>query len=195
MKFRGFFELMLGSKVKARLLEYLLNNDGMLSEREVAKRLGVSHVAVNQSLKALSDANLVIPSRVGGSNVWFLNSDSYAFEACDLKWAAMNPPLVDLLRKLAGEFGGLNQAARVALYGSVARGDEEAGSDIDLGVIAANQTAAGELSLKLEGLNTYCLKRYGNKLSARVLHYGQPEWESGWQSWLAGGTIIKTDQK
>lgn len=199
MKFHGFFEGMLGSRVKARLLEYLLKNGGMLSERELAMQVGVSHVAVNSALKEFHDINFITPSKIGGSNVWFINRDSYAYDACGSKlglgWAAENPPLQDLRTKLEREFNSLREVSEAVIFGSITKGEEESGSDIDLGIIVLNQAGKSKLNPKLEALNIYCLKRYGNKLSPRAYHRDEVNWKGELDKWLREGILIKRAEK
>ncbi len=105
MKFHGFPELVLGSKVKLRVLLYLLSEDVPTSERELSRIIGVSHAAVNKVIKIFYDTNLVMPMRIGNANVWKLNVESYAFRALtNLEHLAKNPPLKELQNEIFEHF-------------------------------------------------------------------------------------------
>lgn len=80
MQFRDFAENLLGSKVKIKLIRHLLSDEAITSERELAKLIGVSPGAVNQTLKEFHEANLVSPLRIGAATAWQLNKKSYAYD-------------------------------------------------------------------------------------------------------------------
>ena len=80
MQFRDFEEELLGSKVKVKLLKYIISEEAITSEREIAKLINVSHGAANKTLKMFHDLNLITPMRIGNVIVWNLNKNSYAYQ-------------------------------------------------------------------------------------------------------------------
>lgn len=170
MKFRGFFEDLLGTRVKARLLEHMFREEAVTSERELARMLGFSHVAVNRTMKELHELNLLEPTRIGNVLAWYLNKDSYAYWALtNLKEAAHKSPLEELKDRIQSFFKGITEALRVVLIGSVAEGKEASDSDIDLFILVDGERERSKLLSKIQELNNTCLRRYGNKISPTVL--------------------------
>lgn len=167
MRFHGFPEFVLGSKVKLKVLLYLLSENVPTSEREISRILGVSHTAVNKVIKDFHDANLVTPIRVGNSNVWKLNAESYAFKAItSLEYLAKNPPL----NELQGEFEvffSYPAVKSVIIFGSIAEGKEMPDSDIDLFILVDKDIKKNILQ-EISEMEVKLIRKYGNKLSARI---------------------------
>ena len=66
---------------------------------------------------------------------------------------------------------------KAVLFGSVARGDEEAGSDIDLFLLVNDDKAKAQAQKQAEALAEKCLELFGNALSPYILtlaEYKQP---------------------
>jgi len=169
MQFRDFTRKAMGSEGRVRVLLYLFKNKTPASEREVARILGLSNTAVNKIMKDFYDINLVSPMRVGTSQVWRLNEQSYAYSALqDLKKLAERPPLEDLKQTIWGEIR--NYAIRKAvIFGSVAEGRELPSSDIDVFILIEKEEARKPVIEKLSKLAQTCLLLYGNSLSLTVM--------------------------
>lgn len=171
MKFHVSPVEMINTGIKIKLMSHLMRHDAPMSEREIASILKISHMSVNRTLKELEAYNLVSFAKTGKAHLWKLNRSSYAFKSLAgiiEQMAELDLPLNDML-KTARRVINPKIALKAVLFGSVARGTEEAGSDIDLFVLVKDEkakkrvlAAAGELSVK-------CLELYGNKLSAYVL--------------------------
>lgn len=80
MQFRNFAENLLGSKVKIKVLKYLLSEATITSEREISRLIGLSPGAVNKTLKEFQNLNLINPMKVGNITTWRLNKESYAYK-------------------------------------------------------------------------------------------------------------------
>lgn len=169
MQFHEFAERLLGSKVKIKILRQLLTEESLPGEREAAKRMGISHVAVNKALAELHDLNLVNPIRAGNVKIWHLNKDSYAHALLnDFAHKIGERPLVHLKRTILDAFSRAPQAVKITLFGSVAEGRETPESDIDLLIVVANEKGKREIEGTISSLNETCLKLYGNPISAHV---------------------------
>ena len=174
--FRGVAERLLGSKVKARLLLHILGEEMLTSERELSKLIGVSHTAVNKALKDFEDLNLITPLRVGNSQVWRLNRQSYAYALlANLPSFAKKWPLRDLKEIISMAFPDMNGLMAVVLYGSIAEEHELPGSDIDLFILVADEKARASpnLSRALQLLNNHCIERYGNRVSSNIMTWAE----------------------
>jgi len=171
MIFRNFFENALGSRAKIRILRYLLSERLPTSERELAQVLGISHTAVNKSMKDLQETGLVSPVRIGNVNAWSVNEKSYACRAlAGMKSIAIHPsPLEELKQKISGAIAYKKGARKIIIFGSLAEGTETESSDIDLLIVVDKKEDATALSPPLAKLEEDCLAVFGNRLSTRLL--------------------------
>lgn len=173
---------MLDSGKKIGLLRFLLGHETMpdMSERELAKRVKMSNVAVNRAMAEFQGMNLVNVRRVGNANVWHVNNESYAYDEVKrlifgnktgyLPVESMKDMLVKYIKKLP--------VIQAVLFGSTARGDEKPNSDIDLFLLVRSQTEKKEVEKSLDELRDRILTIYGNVLSDYILtekEYGEKQ--------------------
>lgn len=110
----------------------LLRPEEALHGREIARRIGLPAGTVARELQRLAEAGLLTRERRGNQQVYRANTHSPIFTE-----------LAGILRKtsgvvdvLANALGPVAERLRVAfVFGSVARGQESAGSDVDLMLI------------------------------------------------------------
>jgi predicted nucleotidyltransferase len=148
-----------------------MRHEAPMSEREIASILKVSHMSVNRTLKELAENNMVSFVSAGKAHLWKLNRSSYGFKVISgiiEKIALLEPPLNDLIKTIKRGIPS-RLVVRVVLFGSVAKGGENAASDIDLFLVAKDRQAKKELAAAAEELSNKCLDLYGNKLSAYIL--------------------------
>jgi predicted nucleotidyltransferase len=167
MQFHNVAELVLGSKVKLKVLLYLLSEKILASEREISRVFGVSRTAVNKVLKDFYAANLVMPMKVGNVSVWKLNTESYVFDAItSLTYLANGTPLKEIEEKLR-IFFDYKFVKNVIIFGSVAEGAEKPNSDIDVCIILEKDEKK-KIQEAVAKLEEEFIRRYGNKLSALI---------------------------
>lgn len=172
MKFRDFAESLLGSRVKIKLLKYILSEEVISSEREIAKLLGLSHTAVSKTLKEFHESNLISPIRVGNVLVWQLNKDSYAYLLLThFPDYIKKEPLSDLIVAIGSGLNYFSYVKKVVIFGSIAEGKELPNSDIDLFVLVEKEVDRKNAMLPLSNLNNITLNKYGNKLSPNIFTY------------------------
>ena len=171
MIFRNFAKNMLGSKVKIKIIMYMLSENAQTSERELARILDVSHMAVNKSMKQLYDLNLVSPMKIGNVLSWKFNKNSYAYEHIaqnPLKGIADNPPLSDL-KTIFSKKLTKKDLKEAIIFGSIAERKEEPDSDIDLLIITKNEKHKKQIKKTLAELSQICIQRYGNILIPYII--------------------------
>lgn len=159
------------SRSKLILLRFVLGNYVAMSEREMAKVVGVSHTTVNRIMKVFYDLDLVFPRRVGNVTLWERNEDSLAFTELTKLLACINSlpsPREHLMKTIASHLDH-PRVKKVVLFGSISVGRERSGSDIDLLVLTTDQVGRASVSKKIDELREVCLKNYGNSLSPIVL--------------------------
>lgn len=170
MQFREFAESLLGSKVKIKLIEHLLTEESISGEREVAKRIGISHAAVNKTLKDFYDLNLIKPMRVGNVKIWNLNKESYAYNFLkgSFESSIKTSPLEHLKSTISSHLNYLEIVKKVVIFGSIAEGRELPSSDIDLFILVESEKERKDILPHVLSLNERCLRLYGNKLSYHI---------------------------
>lgn len=147
--------------------------------------------AVHRELRRLEQAGLVTVKRVGNQKHFQANSDSPVFEEIQglvIKTCGLADVIGEALSHIS------NQVTAAFVFGSVARGEDAASSDIDLMVLSEDLSYAdlfGALEAASERLGrainptVYSFEEYsrrknqGNEFILRVL--GQPK------IWIIGG--------
>ena len=149
----------------------LLHPDQALHGREIARRTGLPAGTITRELTKLADAGLLNRERRGNQQIYAANTASPIFgELASIlrKTSGLADVLRDALEPLAASL----QLAFV--FGSVARGRETAGSDVDLMLVgdvtfrqavealhAAQATIARDINIQLFSPLEFADKAYG----------------------------------
>ena len=149
------------SNVQQRVLGYLFGQpERSFFATELIRLAGGGSGAVQRELARLADSGLVNVSRVGTQKHYQANPESPIFsELCAIaqKTVGLAEPLREALRPLA------KRISAAFVYGSVAKKQDTAASDIDLMVISAKVTYA-DLFATLEEVSA----RLGRKVNPTV---------------------------
>jgi predicted nucleotidyltransferase len=117
-----------------KILSFIsLNKENSFYDKEISEKTGLSRGITNTLLNQFFESRLIERERRG--RMWFYSlSDNPIF-----KYYRIYENLVDL----EDLFSALKQTTqRIILFGSTARGEDTAGSDIDLFVLTINKNAA-----------------------------------------------------
>lgn len=171
MKFNDSFLQLIDTEAKLKVVRFLLNHEAAMSEREISSLVGISHMTVNRILRNLEQWHFVSYERVGRAHVWKVHPQSYAYEVLSVVKVAVDtqPQPFEALKTTILNGLPKKNLIKVVLFGSVAKHNEEAGSDVDLFVLTQNKENLKPLEDALEGLSTACLEKFGNRLAAYVL--------------------------
>lgn len=118
--------------VDAAVLVVLAGSSEPRSGRELARRAGRSNTGVQHVLDRLVGHGLVKRGEVGRTFLYELNRDHLLAPTVE-QMAAARSELVRRLREVIGAWD--TPAVHASLFGSAARGDGDASSDIDLLVV------------------------------------------------------------
>jgi predicted nucleotidyltransferase/DNA-binding transcriptional regulator YhcF (GntR family) len=199
---------MLGSRVKRRILSFLLSKQEPVSERELSRIIGVSHTAVNKAMKQLLELNVVRGKTIGVAMVWELNEKSFAYPYVKaLVEASTITPLDQIKKSIKSDIifmneinnlvrrnlrahGGLQFRNKskpmpiitgVYLFGSVAEGTATTTSDIDVLIIVEfKEDMLGEMLNK--SIGEKILEQTGNQVSFHI--YSAEDVEKNHPQWL-----------
>jgi DNA-binding transcriptional ArsR family regulator len=150
---------LLSSRVKAEIFRLLFGHgDGELHVREIERRSGLADATVRQELKRLTRLGVVEPRRDGNRTYYH---------------AKIEHPLYPDIRNMVLKTNGLAEVLREVLshpgirsafvFGSMARSNGKAGSDVDLMVI-------GTISLRQLGkVLSGVAMRLGREINPHVL--------------------------
>jgi len=166
MRFTRPLEYILGNKVKIAILRYLSLTGLELSGRQIARATAISTPTVNRALAELVKEGVLTQRSVGRTCLYRLNGDNRL--ATDLILPLFQKEKELLKRVLCQMLDGVPSILLAILYGSLARGEEEPFSDIDLLIVTENDDGIGVRDV-LEERAVDFLKRYGNVLSFYIL--------------------------
>jgi len=155
------------SPVKLKIVEFLLKNESLMSEREMSLILSVSHMSVNRMMRELESINLVSMTRAGTAFLWKTNRRSYAYAVFSKALesvSAIPTPLEELKATIRQELP-LSVIERIVLFGSVAKRKASPGSDIHLFVLVKGEEEKAIVAPALEALNIIGLEKFGHPLS------------------------------
>ena len=171
MKFDNSIDKILGSKSKIKVLEHLFHRQASMSENELSKILKLSHMTINRVMKELRGLNLVSVERIGNSNVWAPNKESYAYKALSEVIAKKTsiPAPIEHLKQIINENIPKELVKKIILFGSIAAGGSKTTSDIDLFILVESEKESEKLSPVIDRLSNLCLDLYGNRLSPYML--------------------------
>lgn len=151
---------LLSSRARAEIFRLLLSGTGEeLHVREIERRSGLNDSTLRQELRKLVRLDIV-QSRRDSNRVYYR--------------AKTESPLYPEIRNLVLKTSGLSDVLKSALtdkrirvafvFGSIASGEEKAGSDVDLMVIG--QLGLRDLSRLLSGIE----EKIGREVNPHVLH-------------------------
>jgi predicted nucleotidyltransferase len=134
----------LGTRTKVRLLRALVPLERPVSGREAARLAGVSHIALG-SLEELAEAGVLNREETSGQHL-------YTFDRRHVLAPVLEEVFDEERRFTATVFERLREALEVpgsvegaSIFGSAARGEAGAGSDLDLLVVVGDAQARADV--------------------------------------------------
>lgn len=164
MMFHHVLEAAFGSPAKIRILRVLCASPQPLSGRQVGELARLSHRGAIQALEPLVELGAVRQRRVGKAYQYSLSRENAAVKTIIVPCIKAEAALIDdLKRNVTSQFG--KKAVSLTLYGSLVRGMEKKGSDIDVLAIASDVRIKQRLEEKAASLDPFFRDRYNALLS------------------------------
>jgi len=171
MKFRNYLEDLFGSKAKIKLIRTLYKfKDRSFTLSELSRYSNLTRQGIVKVLDDLNGMNIIKLERVGNSIVIKLNRNDFINEILKIYWLEKNT-LKNLIGVIKSYFKD-KSIISLALFGSVARGEENFNSDIDLLIITKNKKLASKIS---EKCNLDIIDKFGNVLMPYILNKNEFE--------------------
>jgi len=173
MRFHNQLDDILGNVIRLRVLRILARTgSGGLTGRELARMCGASASQTNSSLQLLEDSGLAVRDIAGRAHVWRLAEGHVLAPVLSILFRAEAESLATLKTELQTAIRAL-PVKRATLFGSVARGDERATSDLDLLVVVRSAVDKESVEDALSRASLDFAVKFGNPLSALVMEERQ----------------------
>ncbi|MFH1725081.1 MAG: winged helix-turn-helix domain-containing protein [Elusimicrobiota bacterium] len=155
-----------------RVLRFLWQSRTDWSGREIARKVGLSPPACHDALKRLYARGLVHFRRVSHVHLYKINPESYLVERVFAPLFQAEGEIEEEVTRLTKETLVTPATRRsilsIILFGSRARGEEKAGSDLDLLVVVVDGKGAKAVEPFVEKLRSALFKKFNIPLSPYV---------------------------
>jgi predicted nucleotidyltransferase len=144
---RNPVDLIFGVDSNVRVLRVLVRHGGLLSAPDIGRRARLSRSSARLGLLSLEESGAVVAEGAGYSRLYRLNAKHYLADQIRSLFAAEDQRFSDVVEAVKDSAG--NKAPLIKslwIYGSVARGEDRLGSDLDVAVVAD----AGDLAAVVE---------------------------------------------
>lgn len=166
MKYHNYLENLFGSKVKIKLTRTLYKfKDRSFTLSELSRYSGVTRQGIIKALDDLKGMNLIKLERIGNSIVIRLNRNEFINNI--LKIYELEKNTLNKLIEVIKSYFKDKKIISLVLFGSIAKGEENFNSDIDLLIITKNKKLASQIS---EKCNLKIIDKFGNVLMPYILN-------------------------
>jgi predicted nucleotidyltransferase len=167
MRYTHPLDDLLGSQARLRILRYLCTAGGEHTGREIARAIGMGETPTHRALKELSDTLIVLYRVAGRAHYYRLN------ERHILVNRVLRPLFASEMAQREAAVAELLADVDVPLdaaliYGSVARGEDDWRSDLDVLLVTDTAKDAQRAAERIWQRDSDLLRRYG-VISVRAL--------------------------
>lgn len=166
MRFTSGLDDVLASRGHLRILRALdaLPEGLAVSVRDLARRADITHPRTSEILTSLTEVGLTIVQRAGRADLYQLNRDHAIYPAIHALFAEEGRMVDQLQQFLRSRLKRIKEVREAYLFGSVARGESSAGSDIDVAVVVPEKAMA-RTEGALEEVAREARQRFGSELN------------------------------
>ncbi len=167
MLLHRYLETLLGSKTKIKILRTLnKHKEKEFTTRELADYIQISHTGVRKALQDLYEMNAVTLKAAGRNHIIILNKESHLTNLLESLFEYEENTIEELETDIRSHLCGQPFIESAKIFGSVAAGEEQPRSDIDLYIVTNNREKSEEALTELQIL---CNNKYGNPLTPYIL--------------------------
>jgi predicted nucleotidyltransferase len=168
MKIHHALDEVLANRARTKVVRALIMGRGeKATGRGLARQARISHVQAAEALRELEAIGLTSRQVVGSSTLWSIERKNVLVRGLTSLFQAEARLEEALISDLKKELKGL-PLQRVSLFGSVARREETAESDLDVFVVVNDERDAARVQDKLFAVKMRVRRRYGVWLSPIV---------------------------
>lgn len=160
MRFHGPLDDIWNSRVKTRLLRFLCKAMSGFTGRQLAGFVGYSHTHTMAALDDLEAHGLVSRIYAGNSHLFSINMENAIVSRVLIPAFEVESGLINDLADRFYDGIGKNLIS-VILFGSVAKGEEEVGSDVDLLLVVGDGTNLEELEYEASEISIDAAHEFG----------------------------------
>lgn len=164
MNFTNILNKVIGDPVYLQMYRHLFRQPEGVTGRTLATLVGVSPFKINQSLRRLESQGVITVTPVGRANVYRLQCDHLLTKEVILPLLKFEETLLSTL----GEAIMQRLTPRplsILVFGSVARGEESAQSDIDLLLVYAKDQQPTHIRETFEHIVSYVTSVYSTPVT------------------------------
>ena len=153
--------------VSIKILETLMRQPKAMSQRQLARVIGLSRTTAHRALHDLGQAGLLKPQTIGSATHWEIDKQSYLYETLHplLESLSSIESPVFYLKNLIRKTLTLVQGARCFIFGSIGEGTDHSSSDIDLALALSHGMKASFFTKEIEVLQDLCREKFGKRVS------------------------------
>lgn len=170
MRIADALDDVLASRGHVRILRALdALPDGLgVSARDLARRAEVVHNRASEVLSALTELGVARVQRAGRADLYQLNRQHVLYPAIHALFDQETKVRAELERFLRGRLSKLKRVRGAFIFGSVARGDSRAGSDVDLALFIPRSSVTAVEQAQLDEIAREVRDRFGSDLGVHV---------------------------
>ena len=168
MRFHKPLSDILGSRIKIDILRLLSRTSSDHTGREIAGIIGYSHNAARSALDDLERSGLVIHRQAGRANLYSLDEDNVVVTDILSSAFLVEDGLLGGVASIISKWIG-SDLSSIILFGSIARGEEDQGSDIDVVVVLKDGADPDSKEDAVADASLEVVRRFGNKISPMLV--------------------------
>ena len=165
MRFEKPLDTILDSSAKVRILRFFCRKGGIWSGNRIAAEAGINPMTAHRALQELRQATLLNVRKIGNSFAYSLKDRHFLVRQILRPLFDQEAKLQDRLPELLSKTLKKGEKAKVmtvAIYGSVARGEERPTSDIDFLVLVDSEQAKHQIQGALDHFSEKVMEEFGN---------------------------------
>ncbi len=171
MKINNKLDEILNQASKVKILRFLFNEKDEHTGRAIAKAIAMSASATYTSLQEMKDIGIVSARRKGNAILYRLRENNYFVKKLIIplfdKEKFVYNDIIALIKKIL--LKERKAIISIMIYGSVAKSQETARSDIDLAIIIRNASDKNRINKLIDRLGLTIAKEFSVALSPYIL--------------------------